>query len=624
MAEKAKKTCYYELLGVDRKCETAEIKTSYRKLALKMHPDKAHLNNLSVEEATQSFQQVQEAYSVLSDPQERAWYDAHREQILRGDDEPGEDPFKTKINLYKYFSTSCFQGFGNGPSGFYAVYTELFEMIDTEEAEWEDADEDHTPMPPFGRADMEWADVSAFYRHWLDFCSRKAFGHADRWNPKDAQNRQVRRAMEQENKKARQAAKRDFNAEVRQLVRFVQKRDPRVAAHQKEQMKATAEKKQRDLANKEHRKAKEAQERQERQDAARRADEERWAEVQAEREARRQRGEIVSEDDESEADTEEVEYMCEPCRKSFKSEKAFDQHTKSKKHLQIVAKLRRELEVELELEAEAEAKVEEEEEELRAEEAVEEGAEEAAEEAVENAAAEGLQGNSGGGGGGGKESEEESEDDDEEDEDYFLARFAAARKPAKGDVGDGEAGGRQARAAVGGDAAGGGEAGNSAEAGGGEGGEASSGDAESDNAAAEGGGGKKAQKRAKQRAILLGKKEERESVQDLVSGCRKAQRAARRGTPEAAGASAEEAGEGQQVGENEEQAAAEPATAPLAGGNAAPASAPLGESSRCAVCGESFASRTKLFNHIKASGHAALKPVPTSEGTGAKGRKKKR
>lgn len=623
MAEKAKKTCYYELLGVDRKCETAEIKTSYRKLALKMHPDKAHLNNLSVEEATQSFQQVQEAYSVLSDPQERAWYDAHREQILRGDDEPGEDPFKTKINLYKYFSTSCFQGFGNGPSGFYAVYTELFEMIDTEEAEWEDADEDHTPMPPFGRADMEWADVSAFYRHWLDFCSRKAFGHADRWNPKDAQNRQVRRAMEQENKKARQAAKRDFNAEVRQLVRFVQKRDPRVAAHQKEQMKATAEKKQRDLANKEHRKAKEAQERQERQDAARRADEERWAEVQAEREARRQRGEIVSEDDESEADTEEVEYMCEPCRKSFKSEKAFDQHTKSKKHLQIVAKLRRELEVELELEAEAEAKVEEEEE-LRAEEAVEEGAEEAAEEAVENAAAEGLQGNSGGGGGGGKESEEESEDDDEEDEDYFLARFAAARKPAKGDVGDGEAGGRQARAAVGGDAAGGGEAGNSAEAGGGEGGEASSGDAESDNAAAEGGGGKKAQKRAKQRAILLGKKEERESVQDLVSGCRKAQRAARRGTPEAAGASAEEAGEGQQVGENEEQAAAEPATAPLAGGNAAPASAPLGESSRCAVCGESFASRTKLFNHIKASGHAALKPVPTSEGTGAKGRKKKR
>ncbi|CAE8710124.1 unnamed protein product, partial [Polarella glacialis] len=238
MAGAKKKMCYYELLGLlDRKCEPADIKSAYRKLALKLHPDKAHINGVSVEEATSKFQQVQEAYSVLSDIQERAWYDSHREQILRGDDEGGEDPFKTKINLYKYFSTACFDGFGNDSRGFFQVYVELFEAIDAEEEQWEDADEEHVSMPPFGRSDTEYSDVSAFYRRWLDFCSRKAFGHADKWNPKDADNRQVRRAMEQENKKARQAAKKDFNAEVRQLVQFVQKRDPRVAAHQKKQMK---------------------------------------------------------------------------------------------------------------------------------------------------------------------------------------------------------------------------------------------------------------------------------------------------------------------------------------------------------------------------------------------------
>merc|ERR1712137_768788 len=140
--------------------------------------------------------------------------------------------------MYKYFSSGCYEGFGDGSTGFYAVYAELFEAIDKEEAEWEDADDEHRALPPFGNSKSDWADVSNFYRQWLDFCSRKAFGHADKWNPKDAPNRQVRGAMEQDNKKLRQAAKKEFNAEVRQLVRFVQKRDPRVVAHQKEEMKA--------------------------------------------------------------------------------------------------------------------------------------------------------------------------------------------------------------------------------------------------------------------------------------------------------------------------------------------------------------------------------------------------
>lgn len=171
----AKKTCYYELLALDRKCEVAEIKTAYRKMALKMHPDKAHVNNLTVDEATAQFQQIQEAYSCLSDAQERAWYDAHREQILKGDNEPGEDPFKTKINLYKYFGAGCYTGFGDDAKGFYAVYAELFAAIDLEEEEWEDADQEHVKMPTLGRSDSEFADVLKFYRNWLDFFFAQGF-----------------------------------------------------------------------------------------------------------------------------------------------------------------------------------------------------------------------------------------------------------------------------------------------------------------------------------------------------------------------------------------------------------------------------------------------------------------
>jgi len=75
------KKCYYEILEVEQSCSSDEIKRSYRRLVLRYHPDK---NIDNVEEATAQFRLVQEAYDVLSDDQERAWYDRHRDDILRG------------------------------------------------------------------------------------------------------------------------------------------------------------------------------------------------------------------------------------------------------------------------------------------------------------------------------------------------------------------------------------------------------------------------------------------------------------------------------------------------------------------------------------------------------------
>ena len=62
---------YYEVLGVDRGVDAKALKSAYRKLALKFHPDQ----NPGDAEAEQKFKDINEAYAVLSDPDKRAAYD---------------------------------------------------------------------------------------------------------------------------------------------------------------------------------------------------------------------------------------------------------------------------------------------------------------------------------------------------------------------------------------------------------------------------------------------------------------------------------------------------------------------------------------------------------------------
>ncbi|HEY0174141.1 MAG TPA: molecular chaperone DnaJ [Pyrinomonadaceae bacterium] len=67
----AAKRDYYEVLGVSRGATEAEIKTAYRKLAVRYHPDK----NPGDAEAEEKFKEGAEAYSVLSDAEQRSRYD---------------------------------------------------------------------------------------------------------------------------------------------------------------------------------------------------------------------------------------------------------------------------------------------------------------------------------------------------------------------------------------------------------------------------------------------------------------------------------------------------------------------------------------------------------------------
>lgn len=71
---------YYRILGVDEDADADAIKKAYRKLAREHHPDR----NPDSAEAEEKFKEIQEAYSILSDPEERKKYDVRRKNPFGG------------------------------------------------------------------------------------------------------------------------------------------------------------------------------------------------------------------------------------------------------------------------------------------------------------------------------------------------------------------------------------------------------------------------------------------------------------------------------------------------------------------------------------------------------------
>ncbi|EEY23567.1 DnaJ domain-containing protein [Verticillium alfalfae VaMs.102] len=229
------KICYYELLGVDREATDEEIKKSYRRKALELHPDR---NYDDVENATRRFAEIQSAYEVLSDPQERAWYDSHREAILRGaeaDDYDHPPEFNNVrltstediLSLIRRFNSTV--PFTDDPMGFYGILNETFAHLADEEDAVRDSNSVHrVDYPSFGESSDEYEpNVKAFYANWAGFSTVKTFAWKDKYRLSDAPDRRVRRAMEKENKKMRDDAIKEFNDAVRFLVTFARKRDPR-------------------------------------------------------------------------------------------------------------------------------------------------------------------------------------------------------------------------------------------------------------------------------------------------------------------------------------------------------------------------------------------------------------
>ncbi|NXP49845.1 DJC21 protein, partial [Heliornis fulica] len=349
--------CHYEVLGVKRDATDEELKRAYRRLGLRGAPDK---NLENAEEAEEQFKLIQAAYDVLSDPQERAWYDDHREALLKGG--VSGDYQDDSLDLLQYFTVSCYSGYGDDEKGFFAVYQQVFKKIAKEEMEYM-TQGDIEDFPIFGCSQSDYDTVvHPFYAYWQSFCTQKNFAWKEEYDTRQASNRWEKRAMEKENKKKRDKAKKERNELVRQLVAFIRKRDKRVQAHRKLVEEQNAEK---------NRKAEEFRRQQKLKQAklAEQYKEQSWiAMSDLERELQEMEAQYEKEfgdgsdgedeleeqetkvvEDKLNDEAEEAEFdglYCPACDKWFKTEKAMRNHEKSKKHREMVALLRQELEEE--------------------------------------------------------------------------------------------------------------------------------------------------------------------------------------------------------------------------------------------------------------------------------------
>lgn len=108
------KTCYYEVLGLEKGASADEIKKAYRAATKKYHPDIAAAKGLDPEEAKSKMSDANVAHSVLKDEKKKAAYDRGGFAALE-ELENGGTPHEDKTPSFHDMFTEAFGKAGAGP-----------------------------------------------------------------------------------------------------------------------------------------------------------------------------------------------------------------------------------------------------------------------------------------------------------------------------------------------------------------------------------------------------------------------------------------------------------------------------------------------------------------------------
>ncbi|EDO37560.1 predicted protein, partial [Nematostella vectensis] len=104
--KKSKRKDYYKILNISKTASEDEIKKAYKKEALKHHPDRhSGASDEQKKMSEKQFKEVNEAYSILSDPKKKRRYDS------------GQD-LEEGYGMDDFDPNSIFQAFFGGPGGF--------------------------------------------------------------------------------------------------------------------------------------------------------------------------------------------------------------------------------------------------------------------------------------------------------------------------------------------------------------------------------------------------------------------------------------------------------------------------------------------------------------------------
>lgn len=399
-------TNYYKLLGSPTNASQDDLKKFYRKMALRLHPDRNHGHE---EEATLLFAKVQAAYDILSDPQERAYYDAYgargsansrngQTSSANSAPEPERPRFLSKEDILSYMNPDLFappssKSWFSKPDAatnseqqhhFFKTASDIFKRIAKDE---EEATTKFDPLyegypTNFGTIISDFNDIVApFYRKWSVFKTRKTFVWIEVYQTKYAEDRRTRRAMEQENKKAREAAKYEYNEAVRKVVNFIKQQDPRISKHGDDGSSDKKKKKKKAADNKEAKKASERDRKRNTEKLKQTVyEEQEWEKVssgedlfsddeevyyngkkkskskkkkptkskqQQSKSTEQPENESESEEEDEEEGEEDEDVLelfeCIVCDKTFETNKQLVSHEQSKKHLKNVEILKKEM-----------------------------------------------------------------------------------------------------------------------------------------------------------------------------------------------------------------------------------------------------------------------------------------